>query len=152
MIRKLTGGAETKEGREHLMSSVNISSNSSRFWESEVGTKPNLMWMLPVEGVLARVETRLREIDCRTTQKKMSWGNRKIKDVNRLRCLVDRSQTTFPSRSAYQRTNHQAAKRFRQGIPSTTYLCPTQRVRQRRVYQPEKDRWGNQRWHLWLYT
>jgi len=60
-IRKLTGAAETKEGRERFTSSVNISSYSIKFWASEVGTKPNLIWMLPVEGVLARVEIRLRE-------------------------------------------------------------------------------------------
>ena len=30
-MQKLTGGAETNDGREHLISSVNISSNSSKF-------------------------------------------------------------------------------------------------------------------------
>jgi hypothetical protein len=39
-IRKLTGGAETNDGREHLMSSVNISSNSSKFWVLEVERNP----------------------------------------------------------------------------------------------------------------
>ena len=34
-IQKLTGGAETNDGHEHLMSSVNISSNSSKFRVSE---------------------------------------------------------------------------------------------------------------------
>jgi hypothetical protein len=29
--QQLTGGADTNDGREHLVSSVNISSNSSRF-------------------------------------------------------------------------------------------------------------------------
>ena len=75
-IRKPTGGAETKDGREHLMSSVNISSNSSKLWASEVGTNPNLIWTLPVEGVPTRAETRERVIGCKTD---MKWRNRKIK-------------------------------------------------------------------------
>lgn len=64
----------------------------------------------------------------------------KDKDIDRLCCLVDRNQMTFASQSAYQQTNHREAERLRQGIPWTTYLCPTQRVRQRRVYQPERDK------------
>ena len=63
-IQKFTGAAETKEGRERLTSSVNISSNSIKFCASEVGTKPNLIWMVPVEGVLAREEMSLRGKDC----------------------------------------------------------------------------------------
>ena len=51
------GGAETKEGRERLMSSENISSNCIKFWGLAVGTNPRLIWIIPMFGVPARVET-----------------------------------------------------------------------------------------------
>ena len=43
---KRTGGAETNDGREHLTSSENISSNSIRFCALVVGTNPSLIWMV----------------------------------------------------------------------------------------------------------
>ena len=52
-----TGGAETNEGRERLTRSANISSNSMRFCVLAVGANPSLIWIVPVLGVPARVET-----------------------------------------------------------------------------------------------
>lgn len=53
---ELTGGAETRLGLERLTSSEKISSNSRRFSVLGGITKPSLIWIVPVEGVLARVD------------------------------------------------------------------------------------------------
>jgi hypothetical protein len=53
-----TGGADTREGRERLLSSLKASAKDSWSAESGWATKPSLRHIEPVAGVLDRVDTR----------------------------------------------------------------------------------------------
>lgn len=54
-----TGGADTREGRDRLLSSLKTSANESWVGGALGGVmKPSLRWIAPMAGVLERVETR----------------------------------------------------------------------------------------------
>lgn len=53
-----TGGAETTDGRDRLLSSLKISAKARAECVLEGVTKPSFSWIAPDAWVLERVETR----------------------------------------------------------------------------------------------